>query len=531
VPGPGDQRVERWAPAVTGVVLAVPFLVFRYPPMGDLAFHEAGVALLRHFGDPRYLPPGLYTLNLGEPNQLFHMLAYPLSFVLSTDWACKCVVAAAVLAIVTGAAHLATYLGVTRWSALLVAPLALGWMTRWGLVANLLGFGLWLWSLPALDRAARRPTLRRSFVAVAAMLLLYLAHESSMVLAALASLLLVAWARVSPRKPGAFIFALTPAGTAGALAVLYHLRSATLKAPSILETQATPFSFWQRVVDAPGALFSVGDTSVFILVGSLAGLAALGAFARPASRDVPWRFVAVGAVAAIAYLFFPGTFYGSTLVHARFLAPAFAILALVALPQRGDSPPRLAPLVVLLPVGMLAATMHLFTAADRLYRDLDVILANIDDDAAVAQLDLTPRNPSSTAPVVGAGARVLAVHGGRLLFSFTDAPTYPVTIPATRRWDEPVKRLAMTPFAFAPAYDLTRFRYVVAWVPSARIRGVLDEAFAPEARRVVAVGSWMLFESTLPQVSIVADDGVLPTPAPVPLATRVKEVLARAQER
>jgi hypothetical protein len=517
---------------VTGLLLALPFLVVRYPPMGDLPFHEAGVALLRHFGDPRYLPPGLYELNLGEPNQLFHLLAYPLSFVMPTDWACKCVVAATALAMVTGAAHLATYLGITRWSALIVAPLALGWMMRWGLVANMLGFAVFLWALPALDQAAARPTVRRSGEAILLMLLLYLAHESSMALAAVASLVFVAaWARTSPRGAGTFALTLTPAALAGALALVYHFRSESLKAPSVLDVPATPLSLPQRLADAPGALFSLGGASVYMLLGSLVGLAALGALSRRASRDVPWRFVALGGLAAMAYLFFPGTFYGSTLVHQRFLAPAFAIIVLVVLPKRGDVSSRLAPLVLLLPLGMLAATWHFFTAADRSYRDLDVVLANMDDDAAVAQLDLTPRNPSSVAPVVGAGARALAVHGGRLLFSFTDAPTYPLTIPPSRRWDEPVRRLAMTPFAFAPSYDLTRFRYVLVWEPSVRIRGVLDEAFAPEARRVVAVGSWVLFESTLRDVSIVADYGALPSPPPVPLATRVKDVLARARER
>jgi hypothetical protein len=79
-------------------VRAAPVLLVRYPPMGDLPFHESLVALLRHFGDTSWEPAGLYTLNLGVPNQLFHFLAYALSLVVSPKTACRWLVAAAIAA-------------------------------------------------------------------------------------------------------------------------------------------------------------------------------------------------------------------------------------------------------------------------------------------------------------------------------------------------------------------------------------------------------------------------------------------------
>jgi hypothetical protein len=363
-------------------------------------------------------------------------------------------------------------------------------------------------------------------------LLLFCAHESSMVLYALAALLFLAR---TPRRLRPMALALAPVLLAGALAVVYHVRSAGLKAPSVLAASPIPVSSWQRVVDLPSSLYSVGDWSPAILVMSLLAVALLGARAgrvdlgasRPA--DVPWRFVVLGVVCLAGYFLAPEAFVGSTLIHQRFLPPALAALVTATLSRR-TAPPGTASLAALVPVAMLAASLHFFIEADRSYRDLDEVLAHMEDGSATAQLDLSPRSPSVVAPVVGAAARALALHGGRLLFSFTDAPTYPLLMPPTRRWDEPVKRMVMTPFAFAPTYDLTRFRYVLVWAPATRIRDVLDEAFAPEAHRKAAAGSWVLFESTLALASVVADDQPLPSPAPTPLATRVKSLLAARGE-
>jgi hypothetical protein len=519
VDGRTASRVEAWAPWLAGVVLALPVVGFRYPPMGDLAFHEAGVALLRHFGDPRFAPAGLYATNLGEPNQLFHLVAYAVSFACSTDWACKIVVALSTALIPAGAAHLASHLGASRWGAVVVAPVALGWMARWGLVSNLAGLAALLWMLPLLDQAAREPTPKRSLGAMVATGGLFLAHESSMLIYAAAGII---FAVRTPRTARGLGLSLAPVATAAALAGVYAVRSTGLKAPSILAAQAIELPPGERLANLPSSLFSAGPMSLALLLASVAAVGLLAAAAWRGPRDR--GLLALGALCLALYFVMPEALSGSTLVHARFLAPAFVLLTLGALPQRSQSPCG-APLVALLPVAMLGVTWHLFVTADRTYRDLDRVLARMDDGAAVAQLDLTPRGPSVVAPVVGAAARALAVHGGRLLFSFTDAPTYPVTMPAERRWDEPVMRMVETPFAFAPAYDLTRFRYVLAWSPVARLDKLVTQAMAPEARLVAHEGSWMLFESNLTLAAVDAPDAPFPEPAPVPLATRVKRLL------
>jgi hypothetical protein len=226
----------------------------------------------------------------------------------------------------------------------------------------------------------------------------------------------------------------------------------------------------------------------------------------------------------------PLTLGGSTLIHQRFLAPAFAVAALAAAPA-GKGAPRWAPALAAFPLAMLAATLGGFIEQDRSYRALDTVLAQMDDDSAVAQLDLTPREPSLVAPIVGPASRALAVHGGRLLFPFTDAPALPVKVPWKYQWNEPILRIAPAPFAFMPEHDLLRFRYVLVYERTAAMEPALVSAFAPEARFVTKAGPWMLFESTLPLVALTSEDAPLPTPAPEHLADRVRRILQPSGDR
>jgi hypothetical protein len=195
--------VEAVAPWAAGLLLAIPILIAFYPPMTDLPFHEAAIAILRHFGDRSMFPPGLYRYNLGEPNQLFHMTGWALSYVVSTRWAAKLVVAAAVALVPVCAARFARHVGASPLAALVVAPIALGWLFSWGLVANVLGIAALLAVLPLLDDLAREPTPRRAVAAVGGAVLLYFAHEAMLFVyggAALGLALLHRWSRRGRRR-------------------------------------------------------------------------------------------------------------------------------------------------------------------------------------------------------------------------------------------------------------------------------------------------------------------------------------------
>src|SRR5512140_2173585 len=201
------DKLERWAPLVAGVLFAIPVLAARYPPMTDLALHEAVVAVLRHMNDPKYFSPGLYQYNLGHPNQLFYFVAWPLSYVVGTTWAMKLVVAGTQVGLFLAAARLARYFGTPRWTALLVGVLGLGWFFYWGLLANLLGLGVFLAILPNLDRFVAAPTWRGARSAFGLLLLLYGAHESLMVCAAF---MVGLFALGHPLRERAFLVRLAP---------------------------------------------------------------------------------------------------------------------------------------------------------------------------------------------------------------------------------------------------------------------------------------------------------------------------------
>jgi hypothetical protein len=513
-----------------GLLLAVPVMALRYPPMGDLPLHESLVSLMRHVGDPRLVPPGVYALSFGAPNQLFHVVAWLLSLPLPTDLACKLVVAASIVATPVCAIRLARHLETTPWAALLVAPLALGFAFRWGLVGNVVALPVVLASLPPLDRLARAPSPARATAGAGIMLLAYAAHESALLALAIAVLVFGAAAsRAGGRDARTTALRLVPAATAAALAAFYAAWGQHLKAPSIL---AVPDAYGagpaSRLIDVPGVLF--GPVEPPVRHGALALYAvAVAAFLvarRKQPRGAGVRFLALGAAWGLLYFAMPLAFGGSTLLYQRFLPPALAVLFVAAAPRADVSLRPVVPLLAsTVPLAALLVALPAFGAADRNFRDLDAIIAHVAPCSAVAQLDLTPRVPGPVAPIPGAAARVLAVRGGRLLFSFTDAPTSPVTVPPAHQWNEPVLRMVRDPTEFRPEHDFRRFRYAVVRLGAeyAALAPVITAVMAPEGRLVAESGDWLLFESALPVDPLDAPDVPLPVPAPDSLRARLSE--------
>jgi hypothetical protein len=522
-------RSQEPAPVVTaervawalGVTLAAPVLALRYPPMADLPFHESLVALLRHFGDAAWQPPGLYVRSFGPPNQLFHFAAWALSLALPTDLACKLVAAVAVAAAPPAAARLARHFRRAEWCSFLVAPLTFGIAFHWGLVGNVVALPLLLFSLPALDRFAAHPTLRQATASVGLVALLYLAHESALVVAAFACVVF-AIRRDGPLRPAR----LAPVALAAALAVFYAWWGRHLKAPSILATpDAFGPPFGARIAEVPEVLFATVESwhriallgayvLSFAMLGAVrlrslgAGHAATNAWARIEQ----YRLELIGVACAVAYFVVPFAFGGSTLLYERFLPVSCAVLCVALAPSAEAGGPRLLPFFAAsISLATLCLSLPAFGGADRRFRELDALLPLIERNSAVAQLDLTPVSHGRVAPIVAAGGRVLAERGGRLLFSFTDAPTSPVVISKSHQWNEPVLRMTYDPFAFSLTHDLRFFRYVLIHLNPewSRLEATIARAFAPEALLVGSSGEWLLFESTLETVPLTAPDATL----------------------
>jgi len=526
------------APWAAGLLLASPVLVAFYPPMTDLPFHEAGIGVLRHLDDATMFPPGLYRRNLGEPNQLFHLAGWALSYVMSTRWAAKLVVAATVVAIPVCAARFARHVGTSPLSALVVGPIALGWLFSWGLVANLIGLAALLAVLPALDRLGERPTPARALLALSAVPLLYLAHEAMMFAYAGAALLL---AVVRPWRPVAGLawrtapFVACVAATAGEAVWQRSLRT-----PSVRGIGTTWESVGARLAHVPAMLLpgeGVVRVSMFALCLIVVALFLWLRRQERAGERAPaqrWalahRWELFAAAGFAAYLAFPTTLYGATYVHHRWFAPAFAVFVVVAAPRDlWTLPARLARLTVLaLAVGPLLAAWPAFADSSRQHAALDELLPHIAPGSAVIELELGPDDPSRNFKLGTAYGRALATRGGRLVYSFTDSPIFPVVIPRRYQWNEAALRIAFDCWRLQPAHDLRRYRYVLVHSGDAGLAWVAQIALGPEARPIAESGEWMLYESELPVVPLLSPDEPLDDPPAATFRDRLKAVLASA---
>jgi hypothetical protein len=291
----------------------------------------------------------------------------------------------------------------------------------------------------------------------------------------------------------------------------------------------------ERLQILPGAVFGGYDSTRLAII-AVVWLAALVANAvakgKPSSRQLAarvafwrYRYPVLAAVFFFMFLGFPMSLGGTTLLAHRFL-PAACVFLIAACAPRSTSAPR-AMLLVLVPLAMLGIQMKSFVETSQRFRELDEVIAHLPDNVAVAQLDLTPRAAGLVAPVPGAASRAQSEHGGRMLFALTDMPPNPIYIRPSQQWNEPILRLASTPYAFMPAYDGQRFSYVLARGGLPAYRALAARALAPEFELVFAKGEWALFRSTLPVEPIDSPDRPLPSPPPEMLITRMNRLLSR----
>jgi hypothetical protein len=535
----GRQKcVEDWAPWIAGFLLAAPVLVAYYPPMTDLPFHEAVVGLLRHSGDARLEPPGLYERNLGEPNQLFHMTGWALSYVVSTRWATKLIVAAAVTALPVAAARFARHLGASPLAALVVAPMALGWLFSWGLIANLLGLSALLATLPIFDRLAADPTPRRAAGAFAATVLLYFAHMAMMFVSsgvALGLCVLSPWSwkkaglRLSPCVAGV---AITLAQTQWQKGFMTPALHAVMAIPTVWRPLREKLEEVAEMVD-PSKDAPVRYSMLGLCVLTLAFLAWLRERERRADRGAApdataarslferlrawallhrWELVALSGF--VAFLAFPAVLNGATLVYHRWFPPAFAILAVAVAPRDLWVPTartaRIAAYV--LPLATLVVAAPAFADSSREYENLEALIVRIEPGSAVAEVDLGPGDPTRSYSLAPAYARALAERGGRLVYAFTDSPISPMVLRREYEWNETLVRVGWDSWHFSPAHDLRRFRYVLMRARDPLLKWMASFAIAEEARLVGEEGDWVLFESKLPVVPLTSPD--VPPPSP-----------------
>jgi hypothetical protein len=535
------SRVDRLVPWVAGLVIAAPVLAVRLPPMMDLPLHEAVVGLLRHWGDAAYVPPNVYALNLGQPNQAFYFVILALSYALPIATATKLVVAATLLLLPVAAARLADHVGVTRWTALVVAPVGLGWLFFYGLLANLIGLGVYLLALPSLDDFVDRPSARRFATVSAWLVLLHFVHDLMALAAGFTVLVLgiCAW-RPEPLRNLARV---APAAFVAAMALVSRaLEAQIVRSGGKAVVAFAPLRF--RIVAFADALFAgTGWVSLGLFAMASVPLALFVAerARSPATPDAGepfgWRFrfeILGGAflvlyfVAPVSIAWTKSSWAGVTQIHLRFLPLAWSILAVSAAPRGAWDARVLAKGVACLaPIAPLLVTWPEFVASDRIYRDLDRIAEHMAVGSAHAVLELGPIEPGALFSAATADGHLEAGLGGRSLFDYTRSPASPVIQRPEAQWVEAYDRIDPHPFQLVPPHDLARFRYVALHSSEAGRLEIAAMAMAPEARVVAREGDFILLESTLPRVPIDAPDDPFPPPRPPNLGDRIEALAAR----
>jgi len=534
------SRAETLAPWLAGALFALPVLIARYPPMADLPLHEASVGLLRHWGDPIFAPPSLYFVNLGHSNQLFSFLLFVVSLVTPIGWASKIVVASSLLALPVAAAHFAQHLNAPRWTALLVAPVGLGWLFFWGLVQNIIGLVALLAVLPAIDRFARRPTGRGVIVMCGAMVLLHFAHQAMQIVACAA---LVLCSIGTPLRLRPWLLRAAPAAFCGLLvyaASVYAWRFAGPMHRATVSFEWAPL--WYKLGSIPGILFAGYEPYIRNLVMLLA-LTPLTLFviSRVRHRDRSertlgqriheLRFELLALTLFGIFLVAPSSIRSTTLVYHRFLPPAWAVLAVCsAAGTSAVARPVARALCAAVPVASILIAWPSFVDSNHEYSDLDVLMPAIRPGQAIIALDLGPSPPYRLwGPMVASG-HVVATKGGRSLFDYSQSPVSPVSQKPEKEWAEPLNRMQKHPYALRPGWDFTRFRYLLANTPSSTLAAGVALALRDDAVLIASKGDWYLFESRLPLVAIDADDAPLPTPHPPTLKKRLEIVVQEIEQ-
>jgi hypothetical protein len=550
--GSRTRRIEAIAPWIVGLLLATPVLVAFYPPMTDLAFHEAAIGILRHFGDTTMFPPGLYRMNLGEPNQLFHMVGWGLSYVMSTRWAVKLLVAAAVAALPITAARFARHVGASPIAALVVAPMALGWLFSWGLITNLIGVSALLFVLPVLDRFSARPSARLGLLVIGSILLLYFAHMAMMFVfagVALGFAVLRPWSWKQALW-GVVPFVATLLVTLGELRLQERFMTPTVRAmPNLWQAPKA------KIKGIPYLVLPATDFTVQLCMLGLCVLAIAAFFwlrtkerresaspsaAKDASRlqrakawGLRYRWECVAGVGFIAYMTFPVSLKGATLVYQRWFPPAFAILAVVACPRdlwtRAGRIARVSAFV--LPIATLLVAWPSFADSDREYRDVDKLISQIEPGSAVAEMDLGPWVVPRTYSLGPADGRALATRGGRLVYAFTDSPVSPVVLRRKYQWTESLIRIGFDSWHFTPAHDLKRFRYALVRTQDPGLKVMVAYVLAPDVTYVDEQGDWVLFRSKHDVVPLESPDVPMDDPKPEDMREKIRNLVESLRDR
>jgi len=507
---------------VTSVMLALPPLLFDWAPVTDLGDHALMLAAVADYGHPVRFPTSVYELHWGGPNQLLFAVGHVFARWLEADVAVRVILAAILGSVPWALAHAAKTFGRSRLVAIVVAPMALGFAFRWGLLAYLMAMVLALLALRPFMRLVATPSPRNAASSSIAMLLATLAHTSSLVVLGLVAIphVLRRW-----REPRRAMWSASPVVVSACVATWQMALFNKISAGGYRNYGNVVHPRIERIVMLPEHLvgyFSGHETLALccLTIVSLVLLTLRGE--RPNDR----LSQSMTATAIIAqYLIWPYGYNGAGLLYLRFLLPGVWLLAM-ALSPRTLRIGALASAVLVVPVAATVAVLPQYQSTQLAYRALARLTSQVSEGSAIAAMDFAPPTPDKFGVPGGAASYLVSKRGGRT-WSFADIPQSPVRIRASAAWFSGIR--FQNPNNFVPELDFERYRYLLAHVPDERFLRPFSVVLGDCGRPVAYVKPFALVESRCLKYGLDEPEPVLPRIRPKTLGWRLRQLQAQSQ--
>ena len=491
----------------------LPLWVTPFPPMVDYPQQLALAAILRWYGDPARRFRETYELALWAPHGLFKLLVAGLAWVLPINVAGRLVVSLSLVAVGAAALALCRRAGRPAAYALPALSLTYNYAFFWGFVDNLLAYPLALGGVALADGLFDRPFTVRSWLALAAVgVLFYTVHLQFLLLFAGA----VGWIAIC-RLPGwrrlaLWLSALVPGLAAGLAAMAYGV----LRSPAGVITayerrmrQAPPVRLpvLEKLVRIPNLLFGpTADWRAWVSLGLLLMVVVLAvAFRNPGPAQgggllFRTRFATLAGWLGVLYLASP-ELRGGYLIAQR-IVPFAAMVAVAALPvPRPDRRRLVAWAAAALVVFQLGQTLVGFLRFRTESAGLSELLADTEPGQNLAGLMFERSSASWPGmPVyLHFPAYYQVCKGGRILFSFAELFQTSARFRPGQSWDDLLAEWnEWSPQLFDWDRHGGRFRYFL-------LRGDLKDvaaAFGGEPAELGLslrrAGRWWLFEREAP---------------------------------
>jgi hypothetical protein len=395
-----------------------------------------------------------------------------------------------------------------------VGPLAYSFGFFYGMAPFTLGVGLLLWFLPDLDLFTQTPSLGSGIKMAAELGILYLAHESAMLVYAGAGFVFSVGKGWGPRDNLARFCSLG-LGAFIAFLDLYSISKITTTAEQGRGFAYDPLGL--RIERIPSAIFGMHEFAttlvaamVWVLALSLrfrGGTEALAAGVASEPRDsgvvntlqafvYEHRLEALAACCFALYFIFPSQLHGATFLDERFLVPSAALAGVGVGPRRRLSRPAIVVGLGFM-LGILTALIPVCLLNEEALNDLRRLEPLVEPGSSVAELQLD-KNGDRVFTFLAADAYLAARRGGRAMNTWANTSIAPVRLGHEFDWETSLSRITTDALFFVPGVDFRFYKYVLLhsennpWEERTMTR-----LLEPEGTFVGASGRFVLVRSNL----------------------------------